>query len=172
MLATGGLLTCVALLTLAAVAPLFRRSDPPRWTTYAGVGEAVTLAIVCTLALGVGYLGAGALDAFQTRPDYLDLGLLAGVALVAVVIWRGLKARAMATAGACRLPRVGRRRPVGRRSRPQERHWWLRAVRLRGLVRPPRSTLLWANQAALPRPRTRMGATGPPPLCQRDLCRR
>ena len=105
MLATGGLLTCLALLTLAAVAPLFRRSDPPRWTTYAGVGEAVTLAIVCTLALGVGYLGAGALDAFRTRPDYLDLGLLAGVALVAVVIWRGLKARAMATG---RVPAAAR----------------------------------------------------------------
>jgi hypothetical protein len=106
VLATGGLLTCVALLTLAAVAPLFRRSDPPRWTTYAGVGEAVTLAIVCTLALGVGYLGAGALDAIRTRPDYLDLGLLAGVALVAVLIWRGLKARAMATAG--RVPAAAR----------------------------------------------------------------
>lgn len=99
MLAIGGLLTCVALLTLAAVAPLFRRSNPPRWTTYGGVCEAVTLAIVCTLALGVGYLGAGTIAALETRPDYLDLGLLAGVALVAVVIWRGLKARAVATAG-------------------------------------------------------------------------
>jgi hypothetical protein len=98
-LATGGLLTCVALLTLAAVAPVFRRSNPPRWTTHGGVAEAITLAIVCTLALGVGYLGAGAITAFQTRPDYLDLGVLAGVALVAVVIWRGLKARTVATAG-------------------------------------------------------------------------
>jgi hypothetical protein len=98
-LATGGLLTCVALLTLAAVAPVFRRSDPPRWTTYGGVAEAVALAIVCTLALGVGHLGAGAIAAFETRPDFLDLGVLAGVALVAAVIWRGLKAHAMATAG-------------------------------------------------------------------------
>jgi hypothetical protein len=55
--------------------------------------ELVTLAIVCTLALGLGCLAAGALAAFQTGPDHVDLGLLAGVALVAVVIWRGLKAR-------------------------------------------------------------------------------
>ena len=58
------------------------------------IGELVTLAIVCTLALGLGYLGAGAIAAFRTRPEYVDLGLLAGVVLVAIVIWRGLKARA------------------------------------------------------------------------------
>jgi hypothetical protein len=52
----------------------------------------VALAIVCTLALGLGYLGAGALAAFRRRADHVDLGLLAGVALLAVVIWRGLKA--------------------------------------------------------------------------------
>jgi hypothetical protein len=93
MLATGGLLVAVALLALAAVAPLFRRADPPRWTTRGWIGELVTLAIVCTLALGLGYLGAGAVAAFQTGPDLVDLGLLAGVALVAVVIWRWLRAR-------------------------------------------------------------------------------
>jgi hypothetical protein len=94
MLATGGLLTAIALLTLAAVAPVFRSSNPPRWTTYGWVGEVVTLAIVCTLALGLGYLGAGAIEAFQTGPDYVDLGLLAGVLVVSVVIWRRLSARA------------------------------------------------------------------------------
>jgi hypothetical protein len=93
MLATGGLLTAIALLTLAAVAPVFRSSNPPRWTTYGWVGELVTLAIVCTLALGLGYLAAGAIDAFQTGPDYLDLGLLAVVLFVSVVIWRRLNAR-------------------------------------------------------------------------------
>jgi preprotein translocase SecF subunit len=93
MLATGGLLTAIALLTLAAVAPVFRSSNPPRWTTYGWVGELVTLAIVCTLALGLGYLGAGAIEAFQTGPNYLDLGLLAVVLFVSVVIWRRLSAR-------------------------------------------------------------------------------
>ena len=100
MLATGGLLVAVALLALAAVAPVFRRADPPRWTTRGWIGELVTLAIVCTLALGLGYVGAGAVAAFQTGPDLVDLGLLAGVALVALVIWRWLKARAGTTAGA------------------------------------------------------------------------
>ena len=100
MLASGGLLVAIALLALAAVAPVFRRADPPRWTTRGWIGELVTLAIVCTLALGLGYLAAGALAAFQTGPDWSDLGLLAGVSLVAIVIWRWLKARARATAGA------------------------------------------------------------------------
>jgi hypothetical protein len=98
LLATGSFLTAIALLTLAAVAPLFRSSNPPRWTTYGWVGELVTLAIVCTLALGLGYLGAGAIEAFQTGPDYLDLGLLAVVLFASIVIWRRLNARAQAKA--------------------------------------------------------------------------
>jgi hypothetical protein len=94
MLATGGLLVCAALLMLAAVAPIFRSSDPPRWATRGWVGEVVTLAIVCTLALGLGYLGAGVIETFQVGPDYLDLGLLIAVVLGAILIWRSLRARA------------------------------------------------------------------------------
>jgi hypothetical protein len=86
MLATGGILVCVAVLTLAAVAPVFRSSNPPRWTTYDWVGELLTLAIVCTLALGLGYLGAGATEAFRTGPNYDDLGLLALVLFRSVVM--------------------------------------------------------------------------------------
>ena len=98
MLATGGLLMSIALLTLAAVAPVFRSDNPPRWATYGWVGELVTLAIVCTMALGFGYLGAGAIAAFQTGADYLDLGLLGVVLLVSVVLWRRLNARPKAVA--------------------------------------------------------------------------
>ena len=93
MLATGGLLVAIALLTLAAVVPLFRSDNPPRWTTRGWVGELVTLAIVCMLALGLGYLGAGVIGTAQTGPDYLDLGLLAVVLFVSVVISRRLSAR-------------------------------------------------------------------------------
>jgi hypothetical protein len=94
MLATGGLLVSIALLTLAVIAPVFRSSNPPQWTTRGWIGELITLAIVCTLALGLGYLGAGAIDAFRTGPDYLDLSLLVVVLFALVVVWRGLKARA------------------------------------------------------------------------------
>jgi hypothetical protein len=119
MLATGGLLVCIALLTLAAVAPVFRSSNPPQWTTYRWVGELVTLAIVCALALGLACLGAGAIGAFQTGPGYLDLSLLAGVLVVSVVIWRRLKARAgpkavEADAGLhARVPETGEARSDG-----------------------------------------------------------
>ena len=92
MLATGGLLVSIALLTLAVLIPIFHSSDPPRWTTRGWIGELVTVSIVCTLALGLGCLGAGTIAAFQSGPDYLDLGLLAVVLVASIVIWRRLKA--------------------------------------------------------------------------------
>jgi choline-glycine betaine transporter len=92
MLATGGLLISATLLTLAVLAPIFHRSDPPRWTTRGWIGELVTVSIVCGLALGLVYFGAGAIAAMQTGPSYLDLGLLAVVLVAAVAIWRMLKA--------------------------------------------------------------------------------
>ena len=93
MLATGGLLVSIALLTLAVLVPIFHSSDPPRWATRGWIGEVVTVALVSTLALGLVYLVAGAIDAFQTGPDYLDLGLLAVVLIASIAIWRRLKAR-------------------------------------------------------------------------------
>jgi hypothetical protein len=92
MLVTGGVLTATALLTLAALVPVFHSSDPPLWTTRGWIGELVTVSIVCALALGLGFLGAGAIDAVETGPDWLDLGLLALVVLASIIIWRRLKA--------------------------------------------------------------------------------
>jgi hypothetical protein len=94
MLATGGLLVSIALLAFAVLVPVFRSSNPPRWTTRGWAGELVTVAIVSTLALGLVYFLAGVAGAFQTGPDYLDLGLLALVLLASIVIWRGLNTRA------------------------------------------------------------------------------
>jgi hypothetical protein len=45
VLAIGGLLICVVLLTVAAVARLVRSSNPPRWTTHDGVGQIISLAL-------------------------------------------------------------------------------------------------------------------------------
>ena len=136
MLATGGFLVCIALLTLAAAAPAFRSDNPPRWATYGWVGEVVTLAIVCTLAVGIGYVGAGVIGAFQTGLDYLDLALLAGVVLVAVVIWRQWQAR----------------------TRPSEVE---AAATLHGLVPEPREAA-GAGRTA-PAEAAPLAASGPPP---------
>ena len=100
MLATGGLLVSMALLALMAVAPVFRSSNPPPWATRGWVGEVVTIAIVCALAIGLGYLGAGVIGMVQRGPDYLDLGLLAVVLFVLVVVGRRLSARARASVSA------------------------------------------------------------------------
>jgi hypothetical protein len=88
---------CVALLTLAAGAPIFRSSNPPGWTRRGWVGELVMLAIVSTLALGLGYLGAGAIDVFRRGHDYIELGLLVMLLLVSTTIWRRLEVRARPT---------------------------------------------------------------------------
>ena len=122
MLATGGLLVSIALLTLAVLVPVFRRSDPPRWTTRGWIGELVTVAIVSTLALGLVYFLAGVTGAFQTGPDYLDLGLLALVLLASIVIWRSLKAgarqRAIELAASVDVPISGSPRSDGAAEAP------------------------------------------------------
>jgi hypothetical protein len=89
------LLVCAAVLTLAAIGPLFRSDPPPKGTTYGWVGEAVTLTIVCAFALGIASIGAGVAEAVQTGLDYLDLGLLAGVVVVAFALrrWWGSRVR-------------------------------------------------------------------------------
>jgi hypothetical protein len=93
VLAIGGLVVCVALLTLAAVARVFRSSNPLRWTTHNWVEEIFSLTFACALPFGLACLGAGLIGAVQTGPDYLDLGLLAIVLLVSIVIWLGLSGR-------------------------------------------------------------------------------
>jgi hypothetical protein len=91
MLATGGLLVSIALLTLAVLVQVFRSSDAPRWTTRGWISEVLAVMIICALALGAIRLGAGTIEAFRTGLDYLDLGLLVLVLLVSIVVWRRLK---------------------------------------------------------------------------------
>lgn len=94
MLAFGGLLISTALLLLAAGAVTFRQPNAPLWTTWTWVHELGMSAIVCLLAIGIGYLAAGAMSASEEGPSMVDLGLLIGVLTVATVIWRRLDVRA------------------------------------------------------------------------------
>ena len=93
MLALGGLLAGGALLTLVALTPIFRRPAPPRWTTAPLVGELITIAIVSAFALGLGFLGAGAYDAYEHGPGALDVAVLVGLVLLFVLAWRQLRGR-------------------------------------------------------------------------------
>lgn len=90
MLMLGGLFVCGALLAFAALTLVFRRPDPPRWTTRSGVGELVTIALVTLLTFGIGYLVAGAVGASQNGVDLVDLGLLIVVLAGSVLVWRRL----------------------------------------------------------------------------------
>lgn len=111
MLALGALLLCAAILALAASAILFRRPDPPRWTTRAWAGEVISIAIVAMLALGLAYLFTGAAGAYQEGPAVVDLGLLAVVLVAAVALWRklalGVRMRATAVEPATRRQAAG-----------------------------------------------------------------
>lgn len=112
MLALGGLLTCAAVLALLALAVLFRRPNPPRWTTTSLGGELVSVGLVCLFALGLATFVAGAVDAYREGLQPIDLGLLAAVLLATFVIWQrldlGARFRAMEPAsGGADAPRAG-----------------------------------------------------------------
>jgi hypothetical protein len=94
MLALGGLLTCAAILALAALALVFRSPDPPRWTTSSWAGELISVGLVSLFALGLAMFVAGAVGASREGLQLVDLGLLAAVLLGALVIWRRLDLRA------------------------------------------------------------------------------
>jgi hypothetical protein len=93
MLALGTFLTCFAILGIALSALVFRRPDPPRWTTRSWAGEFVAIGLVCVLSLGLGYLGAGSIDAYQQGLAATDLGLLVLAIVLALVAWRKLGLR-------------------------------------------------------------------------------
>jgi hypothetical protein len=113
MLALGVLLTGCAILGIALLALLFRRPDPPRWTTSSWSDEAVAITLVCVAALGLGYLCAGSINAYQQGLGVTDLGLLAAAIVLAVVAWRQLgirhRWRAMASEQRSVVARVARR---------------------------------------------------------------
>lgn len=90
MLALGGFLSSAAVLALAALALIFRRPYPPRWTTYWWADELVAIAFVCALAMGIGYLCAGVIEAREQGPDLVDAGLLVLVLVVSFMLWRRL----------------------------------------------------------------------------------
>ena len=56
------------------------------------MGELVAITIVFALAFGIACFVAGLIDAFQTGPDWVDLGLLALVLVIASAIWLRLNA--------------------------------------------------------------------------------
>jgi hypothetical protein len=99
MMALGALLTCAALLTLAALSILFRRPNPPRWTRSSWSDELISVGLVSLFALGVAIFVGGVVSASREGVQLVDLGLLAAVLLASVVIWRrfGLRARLRAS---------------------------------------------------------------------------
>jgi len=88
MLILGVVLTATALLTLAALVPVFRAPQPPRWTRARWVGELVTLTIVGAFTFGLTGLCAGAYRAYQSGPTLLEVGVIALALGLTVVLWR------------------------------------------------------------------------------------
>ena len=94
MMALGALLTCAALLSIAALAIVFRRPNPPRWTRSSWADELISVGVVALFALGLAIFAQGAVGAARDGVKLVDLGLLAAVLLASVVIWRKFDLRA------------------------------------------------------------------------------
>lgn len=88
MMALGALLTCAAVLMLAALAIVFRRPDPPRWTRSSWADELISVGLVTLFALGLAIFVGAVVTAAREGVELVDLGLLAAVLLGAVLIWR------------------------------------------------------------------------------------
>lgn len=93
MLAFGALLTCAAVLALAALIVALRGPNPPRWITRHWAQELATVVLVCALAFGPAAVAAGAIRTYEGGANFLDLGLLGAVLLATVWIWRKLDLR-------------------------------------------------------------------------------
>jgi hypothetical protein len=92
MLTLGSLLVCGALLAFAGVATVFRRPDPPRWTTWSD--GPITIAVIFAFGLGLAYFINGASRAYQEGVSLVDLALFVVVLAATFVIGRGLRRRA------------------------------------------------------------------------------
>jgi hypothetical protein len=93
MLALGSCIAGVGLLVTGLLALLFRHPNPPRWTRPEIVAMLICVPVAVTTGLGLGYIAFGLSKLVRGIGDPRELLVLAGVALVLVLAWRGLRIR-------------------------------------------------------------------------------
>jgi hypothetical protein len=93
MLALGSCIAGVGLLVTGLLALLFRHPDAPRWTRPEIVAMLICVPVTVTTGLGLGYVAYGLSQLVRGIGDPRELLVLAGVALVLALAWRGLRIR-------------------------------------------------------------------------------
>jgi hypothetical protein len=105
MLALGSCLAGVGLVVTCLLALLFRHPNPPRWTRPEIVALLACVPVAVTTGVGLGYMAFGVSQLVSGAGDPRELLVLAGVLIVLVLGWRGLRIKerlqeyALATGG-------------------------------------------------------------------------
>jgi hypothetical protein len=93
MLALGSCIAGVGLLVTGLLALLFRHPKAPRWTRPEIVAMLICVPVTITTGLGLGYVALGLSRLAGGTGDPRELLVLAGVALILALAWRGLRIR-------------------------------------------------------------------------------
>ncbi len=112
------------LLGLRAAMGLYRRREPPAWTTSAAPTELVCVTLVSLLAMGLALLAGGLATILRAGDRPIDLGSAALLVVAALLLWWRLPrpqpprvplsvVEGGGSSSAARTP--GRSRPTGRR---------------------------------------------------------
>jgi hypothetical protein len=91
MLALGSCIAGVGLLATGLLALLFRQPDPPSWTRPQIVALLACVPVSVTTGVGLGYAAFGLSGLVNGTGDPRELLVLAGVVVVLVLLWRGLR---------------------------------------------------------------------------------
>jgi len=93
MLALGSCIAGIGILATALLALLFRHPDAPRWTRPEIVAMLLCVVTTAVIGLGLGYTVYGLHQVAHGAGDRRGLLVLAAVAIVLALAWRGLRIR-------------------------------------------------------------------------------
>ena len=93
ILAVGSCIAGLGILLSGLMALLFRNPDAPRWTRPEIVPMLICVVLTGITGLGLGYTAYGLSRLLRGTGDPRELLVVAGVAIVLFLIWRGLGIR-------------------------------------------------------------------------------
>jgi hypothetical protein len=91
MLALGSCIAGVGLLATGLLALLFRHPNAPKWTRPQIVAMLACVPVSVTTGVGLGYAAFGVAQVVEGTGDPRELLVLAGVLIVLVMLWHGLR---------------------------------------------------------------------------------
>ena len=93
VLALGSCIAGIGILMTGLLALLFRHPHAPRWTRPEVVAMLLCVPVTATIGFGLGYTAYGLSQLVDGTGDPRELLVLAAVAIVLALLWRGLRIR-------------------------------------------------------------------------------